>query len=71
MTSELAIQKAAQCWCMPETEHIEMNSNLAYAFANVLDKYIEALRWTGGSFDFTPEGKAFEGWNQVVKGLLE
>lgn len=38
MNSELAIQKAAQAWCTPETEHIKMDPALCEAFAQILDE---------------------------------
>lgn len=56
MTSELARQKAAQAWCKPETEKIEMIPELAEAFATIIDEYIKALKWYTGSTDFNPGG---------------
>lgn len=31
---------------------------------------LDALQWCGGSGDFSPEGKAHEGWEKVVIPLL-
>ncbi len=45
MASELARQKVAVAWCTPETSNIEMDARLAEAFADILDKYINTLRW--------------------------
>ena len=33
---EIYLKKAAQAWCYPETEKIEMDSRLAFAFAKIL-----------------------------------
>lgn len=36
LTEEDSLHIAARVWCRPETEHIEMNTPLAVAFADVL-----------------------------------
>ena len=38
MSIELARQIAAQAWCTPETSGIEMDTRLAEAFADILNK---------------------------------
>lgn len=38
MASKWAIEKAAQCWCKPETEHVEMSTALATVFAELLEE---------------------------------
>lgn len=38
MPSRESMECAAQCWCDPETEHIEMDVDLATAFARRLDE---------------------------------
>lgn len=70
MASKMAMEIAARAWCTPETENRIMDVALANAFADILDKYIEALIWCEGSFDFSPEGQAFEGFNKIRKELL-
>lgn len=37
MASEKSLQLAAQAWCTPKTKKIEMNVDLAEAFAEILD----------------------------------
>ncbi len=71
MASDLNKHPETQAWCEPETSNIEMDTVLGEAFANILDKYIEALRWCRDSADFHPEGLAGEGWNKVCTPLLE
>lgn len=44
MASEQARQKAAQAWCTEKTKHKEMDTDLAEAFAEILDEYIEAIQ---------------------------
>jgi hypothetical protein len=34
-------------------------------------RYREALIWCGGSDDFSPRGKAREGWEKIVLPLLD
>ena len=48
MPSQLSLQKAAQAWRKPETQHIEMDSTLAIAFAEVLDE-IWSKPWLGNA----------------------
>lgn len=38
---EKALEIAAQCWCDPETSHLNMNSELANAFAKRLARKME------------------------------
>jgi len=38
MASILAKEKAAQAWCQPSTQHLEMIPELAEVFAEVLDE---------------------------------
>lgn len=68
--TDLATTKAAQVWCSKETENIEFDVRLAKAFTRILDDYIEALRWCGGSADFQEGGKARKGWERIVKPLI-
>lgn len=74
MNIELAREKAAQVWCKKETGHIEMNVELAIAFADTLkeevDRYIDALIWCSGSGDFGEGGQAREGWLKICDPLL-
>ena len=69
--SLIARQTAARAWCTERTKNIEMDSDLAMAFSEILDQYIEALQWCSGSADFGPGGQAHEGWEKVVRPLLE
>ena len=71
MASKVAREKAAQVWCTPKTSHIEMDTELAEAFAEVLDKYMEALIWCSGSADFGPGGQAEKGWDNICRPLLQ
>lgn len=48
MTSELARQRAAQAWCTPETEKIDMDSRLAEAFAAILEE-VWKQPWLGNA----------------------
>jgi hypothetical protein len=52
MTRENALRIAAQCWCKPETEHIEMIPELAQEFANVL---FEEIKNTTSQYEMSPE----------------
>ena len=70
MSSNFAKEVAAQCWCKPTTEKKVMDVELAEAFATVLDEYIDALRWCGGSADFGEGGQARIGWNNIVAHLI-
>ena len=38
MTTEKSLHKAAQAWCKPTTEHLEMIPELAEVFAEMLDE---------------------------------
>jgi len=71
MSTELSNQKAAQAWCTLETEKIEMIPALANAFAEILDEYIEALRWCSGSSDFNEGGHARKGWIKICLPLIK
>lgn len=70
MASSFARGIAAQAWCTERTSNKEMDVELAEAFADILDKYIDALSWCGGSADFGPDGKARNGWLKVAGPLL-
>jgi hypothetical protein len=48
MASELSRQKAAQAWATEKTSHIEMDSDLAEAFADILDG-IWSKPWLGNA----------------------
>jgi len=48
MASELSRQRAAQAWCTPETEDIQMDTSLAEAFANILEE-IWSKPWLGNA----------------------
>ena len=43
--SDWAIQRAAQAWCQKNTSHKEMDSNLAMAFAVILDEECNKPRY--------------------------
>lgn len=46
--SGLAIEKASQAWCTPKTSSIEMNTELAYAFAEIIDDIL-SKPWLGNA----------------------
>jgi len=71
MNIELARQKAAQAWCKETTQHKEMDVELAEAFAEILEEYIEALHWCTGSADFGEGGQARKGWLKLCAPLLQ
>ena len=71
MASDLAMQRVAAAWTTEETRETEMDVVLATAMADILDEYIDALRWCGGSNDFSPEGKAHVGWMKIAKPLID
>lgn len=48
MASSGALQRVAQAWCTPETETITMDTKLAEAFADILDK-IWNQPWLGNA----------------------
>lgn len=48
MPSSLAMQKAAQAWCTARTKHLEMDVELATAFALILDE-IWSQPWLGNA----------------------
>ena len=48
MTTELARQKVAQAWCTPKTEKKVMDTELAEAFAEILDE-IWSKPWLGNA----------------------
>lgn len=48
MATELARQKAAQAWCKPKTSNTEMDTDLAEAFAEILDD-IWRKAWLGNA----------------------
>lgn len=70
MATEKAQEMAAQAWCTEKTSMKEMDVDLAEAFAEIIDKYREALIWCGGSDDFAYGGKAQIGYDKIVRPLL-
>ncbi len=48
MATELSRQKAAQAWCKPTTSSTEMDTNLAEAFAEILDE-VWSQPWLGNA----------------------
>lgn len=48
MASELSRQKVAQAWCTPKTEKKVMDTELAEAFAEILDE-IWGKPWLGNA----------------------
>jgi hypothetical protein len=46
--STLALEKAAQAWCRPQTGHIVMDVVLATAFAEILDE-VWTKPWLGNA----------------------
>ena len=46
--SDLSLRKAAQAWCTPETSSKEMDTELAAAFAEILDE-IWSKPWLGNA----------------------
>ena len=52
MASELAMQMAAQAWCQPETSDKEMDTELAMAFATVLDNWMETASQEARNAEF-------------------
>ena len=41
MASKVALEKAAQAWCTPETEKKIMDVALAEAFADIIDQILK------------------------------
>ena len=70
MASNFATEIAAQVWCQPSLSHKVMDTDIALAFADILDRYIEALQWCGGSADFGFGGQARLGWERMVEPLI-
>ena len=71
MASKLAREKVALAWCTEATKHKVMDPELAEAFAEILDEYIEALIWCSGFADFGPGGQAEKGWDRLCRPLLK
>ncbi len=46
--SDLAMERAAQAWCTPETKRIIMDPTLAKAFAGILDE-VWSQAWLGNA----------------------
>lgn len=46
--SSLALERAAQAWCTDKTSHLVMDTNLALAFAEILDE-IWSKPWLGNA----------------------
>jgi len=44
MATELALQKAAQAWCKPTTEHKVIDPVLAVAFAEIIDEIMVKIK---------------------------
>lgn len=70
MPSETALQVAARCWRDPRTEKSIMDVELAYVFAEQVDKYIEALIWLSRSADFGSDEQAETNWLKIRQELL-
>lgn len=70
VATEFSQEIAAQAWCTKSTSGIVMDLVLAEAFADILDTYIGALQWCGGSGDFQVGGKARRGWNRGIVPLI-
>jgi len=70
MISESARQKAAQAWCKKSTDKKIMDTELAEAFAEIIDEYREALIWCSGSADFQEGGQARKGWLKICEPLI-
>lgn len=68
--SKFALGKAAQAWCAPTTSHLNMIPELAKEFARIIQEYMEALQWCGGSADFAEGGQASIGWEKICAPLL-
>lgn len=55
MATQQSIEKAAQAWCKPTTEHLVMVPELAEAFAEILDeqteRYVSSLKALQAAFD--------------------
>lgn len=47
MPTEYALQKSAQAWCTPATSFTIMDSQLAEAFASILDSEVEKMKDVG------------------------
>jgi hypothetical protein len=52
-------------------ERFDFNAALAAERRVVVERYREALIWCSGADDFAPDGKAREGWEKIVKPLLD
>jgi hypothetical protein len=70
MVSKIAMEKAAQAWCKSKTSNIEMDVNLAEAFAEIIEEYREALIWCSASDDFNIGGQARQGYEKIVRPLI-
>ncbi len=53
--SEKALHIAARCWCDDETQHIEMDSRLATAFAKRIHELLNMTRLYPRQDDTDPE----------------
>jgi len=58
MASELAMQLAAQAWCQDNTSNKEMDPDLAEAFAQILDGWLDIARY-------------YESGMELYRGLLD
>lgn len=43
MASQAAIERAAQAWCQPKASHVEMDVDLAEAFAEIINEDMHQL----------------------------
>jgi len=64
MASSLARGRAAQAWCQPSTEKLEMIPELAEAFAEILDE-VWSKPWLGNATNLQLKERGREN-NEVV-----
>jgi hypothetical protein len=69
MASKLARERAAQCWCDSRVSDRIMDSELCEVFAELLNKYIDALIACGHLLDFS-QGKVENRWDEICSPLL-
>ncbi len=55
MASDFALQKAAQAWCKPLTRSKTMDSDLAIAFAEIIDELLKKQVVTSYNNPFYPK----------------
>ena len=71
MATEHSLGIAAQAWCDPRTSNLVIEPALAEVFAEILDKYREAIIWMSASPSFRSGGEAFTGWLKIQETLLK